>query len=373
MKRKLLKNKEEKDIFFKHLKPYLAMFDDAVYAESEPTGFDRKSFGWALNLSCENSQLLVNIVEPKHKLEFSGDDFIRFAENSGFLKIRIKSRDYSQNFEIECHQRLPESGQIRSYFSQLNNQIKAKNEFSAMKACGLLYLICGTFTELIFEAPHLDSYFRDSKRQMMIKVNSSIKGKMGTSFSAQDVAEELGYSIQYLNKVSQDFRALSLNNFINFSKLELFRSRLIFSREKISVLAEECGFPDVNYLIQLFKKSYFITPLQLRKKIVGSSPESRGALNKTSGFERLSQIDKPDRISELSLTDKRCTLIVANSSKETLELYWVSPAKEEVPMTLLTGLERTHIGSAEGHVWMLKRESDSGYFKVGKKNCLIVF
>jgi len=41
-------------------------------------------------------------------------------------------------------------------------------------------------------------------------------------------------------------------------------------------------------------------------------------------------------------------------------------------MTLLEGLERIHLGSAEGHVWMLKNEEGTAYFKVGEKNSLIV-
>ena len=373
MKKKLLKNKEEKDLFFKHIESYLSRLNEAIFFESEESRFERKSFGWALYLSFQNSKLIVNIVEPKHTLDFTHDSYIRLTENLGFLKIKIRTKSFERTFDIECHQRLRESRQIRTYFNEINECIKNDAECSKIKASGLIYLLIGVFAELIFEGPHLDSYFRDTKRQMMIKVNGSIRDKIGTPFSAQDVVEELGYSIQYLNKVSQDFRALSLNSFINFSKLELFRSKLIQSKEKISVISEECGFQDVNYLIQLFKKTYFITPLQLRKKIIGSSPEESVELNRTAGFKRLFQIDKPEHISDLSVKDKRCSLVVANLSREPLELYWVSPEKEEVPMTLLEGRERMHVGSAEGHVWMLKKGKVNGYFKVGKENCLIVF
>ena len=373
MKKQLQKNKEEKDLFFKHIKPYLLKLNEAIFFESEESKFERKSFGWAIYLSFQQSNLTVNIVEPKHTLDFTHDSYIRLTENLGFLKIKIQAKSFERTFDIECHQRLSESRQIRGYFSEINQCIKDDTEYSRIKASGLINLLIGVFAELIFEGPHLDSYFRDTKRQMMIKVNGSIRDKIGTPFSAQDVVEELGYSIQYLNKVSQDFRALSLNNFINFSKLELFRSKLVHSKEKISVISEECGFNDVNYLIQLFKKSYFVTPLQLRKKIISSSPEEGVDLNRTIGFKRLSQIDKPEYISHLSVKDKRCSLIVANLSREPLELYWVSPEKEEVPMTLLEGLERMHLGSAEGHVWMLKKGKENGYFRVGKENCLIVF
>jgi len=372
MKKKLKENKEEKDVFFRYIKPYLANLEEARFIESKESAFERSSFGWALYLYFRKSQLYVNIVEPKHTLDFSDDNYIRLTENLGILKIKIQDKDFTQTFEIECHQRLSESRQIRFYFNEMNKCIKANTEYAKMKACGLIHLLCGFFAELVFEGPHLTSYFRDTKRQMMIKINSSIRSKMGTAFSAQDVVEDLGYSIQYLNKVSQDFRALSLNNFINFSKLELFRSKLISSKEKIAEIADECGFQDVNYLIQLFKKTYFITPLQLRKKIMSASSKERIELNRISGFQMLNKINKPEKISELSVKDKRVSLIVGNLSKKPLELYWVSPEKEEVPMTLLEGLERIHLGSAEGHVWMLKNEEGTAYFKVGEKNSLIV-
>ena len=373
MKKNLTKNKEEKNHFFEYFAPYMNLLGKANFVQESIIDLDRRFFGWELYMNLKQSQLTANIVKPKFKLDPLYENYICFSENQGLLKIIFKSKSYERTFTVECHQRLAESRLIRSYFIQLNSVFEKSDKCSRLNAIGTLHLIVALFTELIFEAPHLDSYMRDTKRQMMIKVNSCIKSKIGTAFTAQDVVEELGYSIQYLNKVSQDFRALSLNNFINFSKLERFRSKLIKSSQKVAALAEECGFPDVNYLIQLFKKTYFHTPHQLRKKMLSGSSDERKALNAVAGFEVLDEIKKPSSIQELSVKDKRCTLILVNLSKEPLELYWISPEYEEVPMNLLEGLERFHLGSADGHVWMLKKAGKTAYFRVGKKNCLIMF
>ena len=373
MKKKLLKNKIEKDNFLAYFQTYLDRLSGAKFSKSGEVDFDRKFFGWDLYFCLQGSELNMLLVEPRCKLQKPPENTICLSENQGLLTIKAYSESYDHTFEIECHPRLAESKMIRSYFRDLNNSLENITAFTSMKANGLVYLLSAIYTELIFDAPHLDQYLRDSKRQMMLKISSSIKGKIGTAFSAQDVVDELGYSIQYLNKVSQDFRSLSLNSYINFSKLESFRNKLVSSNEKISILAAKCGFPDVNYLIQLFKKTYSITPLQLRKKLKSSSPEQLIEMNSVSGFEVLNETGKPLEISSLSVKDKRCTLLIANSSAEPLEVYWLSPDFEEVPMTLLSGFERFHLGSAEGHCWLVRKGGSKAYYMVGKNNCLIVF
>lgn len=359
--------------FLLELKAYLKELESVNILQSQEPDFSRKSFGWSLYLSSYDSQYYLSLVEPRHKLDIDHKRYICLTESQGLLKITIAADALSQTYERECHQRLSESRQVRFYFKSISDCIRNRNEWSELRIAGLVYLICSLFAELIFDAPHLDQYMRDSRRQIMIKINSSLNDKIGTSFSAQDIAEDIGYSIQYLNKVSQDFRGLSLNTYLNFYKLENFRSKLLLNKSKISELAGESGFQDVNYLIQLFKKTYALTPLRLRKKLQSSTPEERQVLHNTTGFDLLKPISKPSLIKELSVNDKRCTLVIGNLSSELLELYWISPEHEEVPMSLLPGLDRVHFGSAEGHCWMLRKGNDSAYFQVGKENCLIVF
>ncbi|MCM8538659.1 MAG: helix-turn-helix domain-containing protein [Lentisphaeraceae bacterium] len=372
--KKNTKNVEKiKKDFLAELNAVLKGLDKSMVIPAEPSGFDRKSFGWSLYLSSTEGQNYLSVVPPRHKLETSHGNFICLSENLGLLEIKIKVAGAVHSYERECHQRLPQSGQLRSYFKSIYDCICPQNEQSQLKRTALVYMLSSLFTELVFDASHLDDYMKDPRRQMMIKINSSINARVGTAFSAQDIAEDLSYSLQHLNKISQDFRGLSLNNYINFYKLEVFRSKLLLGKDKISELAGVCGFRDVNYLIQLFKKTYFITPLQLRKQIRDSSFEGAISLHKTAGFEVLKPIAKPSFIPPLSVKDKRCSLVFGNLNSEALELYWISPEKEEVPMGLLTGLDRIHFGSVEGHVWLLRKGKRSAYFKVGKNNCLIVF
>ena len=365
------KNELNKNSFLVYLKSYLeASSEIDLYRAGEP-GFNRKSFGWSLYMSPQENGLAIVMVEPRQKYDCTFEEFICLSENFGLLRISMKDAAVNQSFEIGCHQRLPESSQIRAYFNSLAACIGDDSELIKIKRSGLILLLSALFTELVFDATHLDAYLRDSKRLMMNKISSSVRTKMGTSFSAQDIVDDLGISVQYLNKVCRDFRGLTINNYLNFHKLEVFRSKLLYCKDGIAEMAESCGFQDVNYLIQLFKKTYFITPHQLRLKLLACSVDERAALNRTSGFESLSPLKRPASVRPLSVKDKRYTLIVANLSVEPLELYWLSPDGNEVPMTLIEGYERMHFGSAEGHYWMIRKADKISFYQIGSSNSLV--
>ena len=371
MKKNLKKFELDPENFFDQLELYFNSLENVSLYISKEVSFEHNFFGWDLFLSLEKNRVKAVLAQPKYRYAPEFKNYIRFTENLGILKIRLMEKGTLHSFDRECHQRLPESSLIRSYFSNLFNCSQQGGKLGQYKIEGLIKLLCSTFAELVFEAPHLDSYMSDSRRQMMIKINSSIDTRMGTSFSAQDLVGDLDYSVQYLNKVSREFRGLSLNKYINFVRLENLRRKLIYSNLKVADLAVSNGFPDVNYFIQLFKKYYSLTPHQLRKKMKASSSPERVKLHQTSGFRLLKKIERPLQVQQLSVKDKRCTLIFANLSEELLEVYWLSPEGEQVPMRIVDKLDRIHIGSAEGHCWYLKRAEQSAYFRVDLENCLI--
>lgn len=363
---------DQRHIFTDYLRKITENYGDISIISLNGVDYDRNCFGWKLIVYQEGKDLRIRIFEPRSRIGPLPEEALVLTENLGLLTVRLISGDDQNVCERECHPKLPESVFIRNCFKELNKCAVDKSSLQSIKVMGWLKVLASTFIELIFDAPHLDKYLSNTKRQLMLKINRRIFQNPALCLKAGDISADLGFTVQYLNSVTSSFRGMTLNNYINFCKLEQLRLSLIRSSEKVSQLGEMYGFKDVNYLIQLFKKFYGITPLKLRKFYTSRKEISPELLHSTRGFNILSPISRPKKISQLSDKDKRCTLIVANNSRTELEIYWLSPEGEEIAMYVSEENERVHFGSAEGHCWMMVRGKSRTFYRVGRDNCIII-
>lgn len=366
------KNLDQRHIFTDYLRKIAESYDQISIISFNRVDYDRNCFGWKLIVYQDGKDLKINIFEPRSRIESLPSQALVLTENLGLLTVRLVDGKNQTVSERECHPKLPESIFIRNSFKELNKCAVDKSSLQSIKVMGWLKVLASTFIELIFDAPHLDKYLSNTKRQLMLKINRRIFQNPAIPLKASDISADLGFTVQYLNSVTSSFRGMTLNNYINFCKLEQLRFSLIRTSEKVSQLGADYGFNDVNYLIQLFKKFYKITPLQLRKNYTSRKEVSAEKLHGTGGFKILNPVSRPKKISQLSDKDKRCTLIVANNSKTELEIYWLSPEGEEIAMYVSEENERVHFGSAEGHCWMMLRGKARAYYRVGKENCIII-
>lgn len=56
------------------------------------------------------------------------------------------------------------------------------------------------------------------------------------------------------------------HEYLTEKRLEYARFQLMFSKKTITLISEECGFSNQNYLNQIFPKKYGMTPMQYRRK-----------------------------------------------------------------------------------------------------------
>lgn len=366
------KLKLSKNFYFDTLFSFKDSFDNAIFSKSYEKSHQFKIFGWGILLTKKGPNLDVILAEPGYHINTDSDDYIYLRESVGLLKIDVKQDGQVYFAEQECHPRLPESAEYLSFFRLLNRCLESNTKSSSLKAVGILYLLSSTYAELVFFTLHLEKQSSNTKRQINIKINSAIKERIGSVFSAHDISSDLGFTIQYLNKVLNEFRGMSLNNYINLYKMENFRHNLLSTKESISALVQKAGYSDSANFIQSFKKTYFVTPLQLRKQILRASKRDRLDLQRTKGFSAIAPLKEifytPGRKSK----EQRCSLIICNlSESDTLELYWLSPNEDEIPTALIPGLSRIHMGTAKDHCWKLKRDQEVAYFRIGGQNSII--
>jgi AraC-like DNA-binding protein len=82
-----------------------------------------------------------------------------------------------------------------------------------------------------------------------------------------NLAEQLGYSPNYLSIFFKKQTGESLQQYILRYKLKLVETRLRYSEWNISQIAFELGFSDESHLSKLFKKYYHLTPGEFRKSV----------------------------------------------------------------------------------------------------------
>lgn len=85
----------------------------------------------------------------------------------------------------------------------------------------------------------------------------------------QQLSETSGVSTAYLSKMFREVMHKPITQYICEFRLEQVRIRLeIEANEKISTIAEECGFNDYPYFSKVFKRTFGVSPLEYRDKLL---------------------------------------------------------------------------------------------------------
>ncbi|WP_221468987.1 AraC family transcriptional regulator [Cohnella nanjingensis] len=143
---------------------------------------------------------------------------------------------------------------------------------TAMESCEE---IAAWMADRLAEAAEPKEEDRKSKNAGMIEKGLKFieERYRSTDFSVTDVAEHLGYSVSYVNKLFNEHLGTTVHETINRKRLAKARELVEQSDMIIGDIAEMAGFSSSNYFYYVFKKEFGMTPLACRKW-TGTSPES---------------------------------------------------------------------------------------------------
>lgn len=80
-----------------------------------------------------------------------------------------------------------------------------------------------------------------------------------------EVATELGYNPDYLNRVFRQNYERTLIEEIHRARIEHARHLLIYGSDNLDEIAKKCGFNEASYLSRLFKRYEGVTPSAFRR------------------------------------------------------------------------------------------------------------
>ena len=118
---------------------------------------------------------------------------------------------------------------------------------------GCLHQYCGGSTRLIHKPD-------ESFSAVLEYINDNFAQKI----SAKDVSEKFGYNETYFCRRFKAVTGIKLMRYIQALRMEQAQKLLKSSREEIGNIAWKCGYSDVSYFSNCFKKHFGYTPTEFR-------------------------------------------------------------------------------------------------------------
>ena len=84
--------------------------------------------------------------------------------------------------------------------------------------------------------------------------------------SVSELADAFHLTPSYFSRKFKKYMDMSVKDYITEVRLQKAFQQLIHTQKNIQSISDSCGFPNHKSLIQVFKKTYGLTPIQYRKK-----------------------------------------------------------------------------------------------------------
>ena len=287
----------------------------------------------------------------------------------GRLSITLRDHGNTASYHVECHESSRAHQSISQNLSEVAELLRKRSKFLHHKA-DLLFRL--SIVEVIegSRTDHSDGSDPSRARRAFSRFNEFISSHFREAKDSAEFAGEFGMSPQNLNKLVHKMRGMSLNHFISLLRLEHARSQM--QKYPVAELASRSGFSNTSYFIQLFKKMYGTTPLQLAKRLSSpSDEESAVELHMTDGFKLLASGIKKPVLKPATMENYR-TMIVANQSSCRKNLLWLPKDQPPVVIRSIPPGERVLLGTAEGEVWSIQPSEQVCYYTACDQHVLIV-
>lgn len=104
----------------------------------------------------------------------------------------------------------------------------------------------------------------ENKNYLIKKTKDFIQENYSKNITNDVIASKMGYHSYYLNSLFVKHEGISLHKYLETMRLEKAKKLLSSSGEKISDIANKCGFTDASYFTKFFFKQVGITPKDYR-------------------------------------------------------------------------------------------------------------
>lgn len=97
------------------------------------------------------------------------------------------------------------------------------------------------------------------EQQIVNQIDSYILAHLG-NVNRQQIANELNYNADYLNRIFKRERRVSIMSYARAIRLDQAKAFLTNTQLTVNTIAEKLGFSSVNYFHEFFKTQTGLTP-----------------------------------------------------------------------------------------------------------------
>ncbi|RKL68119.1 hypothetical protein CR203_06415 [Salipaludibacillus neizhouensis] len=95
-----------------------------------------------------------------------------------------------------------------------------------------------------------------------------IEKKLNTSITANEISKDVNMSRSYFSTCFKHVIGNTFNEYVRIARIRKAKNYLLYTNEKVSIIAEKVGYVDVKYFSKVFKKSTGSLPSQFRRNKV---------------------------------------------------------------------------------------------------------
>ena len=158
-------------------------------------------------------------------------------------------------YSVPTYGHFKNSSKMHLLFHQLIDSSRTASRFSSA--------ICQSFLDIIFAELAVEATEEKAsghREATVANIVEWIRINAAELNSVEDVASYFGYNSEYLSTMMRQVTGRGTVDHINESRIALARELLRTGEDKLSVVAERCGFNDEKYFSRVFKKMCDVSP-----------------------------------------------------------------------------------------------------------------
>ncbi len=188
-------------------------------------------------------------------LQIPGDLLETFS-NKEYLKIHCNTIDFMNNKGFDS---------IRELIYQIYLYSEKKDEGYYLKVYSLLFDLGYILVKHFRVKTHDIDIHSQKYLDRLSEICSFIKKNYQLDLTLNSVAEEFGYSPQYLSRMFQKYTGSTFLTYLNSIRLNYAFQWVVNTDHSMLNIAEENGFANVKSFNKIFKDTYGMTPTAYRR------------------------------------------------------------------------------------------------------------
>lgn len=198
---------------------------------------------------------------------FAGEAGVKFHtimfDLEKFYNQTVASEKYLAGFfrnEV-CFQPVAENKYVIEQVRQLVDILTAEEESNPLTAVGLVYSIIGSLYRFCTESIKPIQKISENFRNILEYINEHF----AEDISTQNLSLRFGYNETYFCRRFKSVTGITLMRYIQILRMELAQKLLKNTEKSIAEIALECGFTDISYFSNCFKKQVGLSPKEFRR------------------------------------------------------------------------------------------------------------